>query len=88
MAARKTSVTAPEVEEMATVTDDVYEPEQTEDSEAPAKRGRKADPFTAAVKELKEAKAAVELARQAPPLDEAEARFEAAKENMRNLMGE
>lgn len=78
---KKTADTAPATQEETpdmTVTDDVYEPE-TATADEPAKRGRKADPLVTAVNELKAAKAALEVSRKAVPLDQAEARYEAAK---------
>lgn len=96
MAARRTRKTdvvtdtvppVEEIEETTTMSDDVYEPE-TESAEAPAKAkpGRKADPLTAAVKELREAKSALDLARSAPSVPDAEARHEAAKSAVESLV--
>lgn len=89
---RKTDVvteTVPPVEEVeeTTMSDEVYEPEvESAETPAKAKPGRKADPLTAAVKELREAKAALEVARSAPSVPDAEARHDAAKSAVETLV--
>jgi hypothetical protein len=92
MAARpRKTVAAPveiqeEVPVVTAVEENVYEPEVSEDEPAKGKPGRKVDPLNAALKEFKDAKASVELARTAVPLDQAEARFEAARAELAKLM--
>lgn len=72
-----------EVIPVADVVDDVVT--ETETAE-PAKRGRKADPTTAALKRFKEAKSELEKSRQAQPLDVAQAEHDAAKAALLELM--
>lgn len=76
------TVEVPEViEEDAPVADDVVEVE-TNETDAPKARGRKADPLNAAITRVKESKNALELARRAVPLDQAQAEFDAAKADL------
>jgi hypothetical protein len=75
-----------EEDTMSTPTDDVVEETGT-DAEAP-RRGRKADPLTAATKRLSKARADLKAARSVPPLAEAEAEYAAAKEELQSLMSD
>lgn len=85
-----TEVQAPEAEEAPVITteddhmpvDDVVEVEATENDAPRSKPGRKVDPLNAAITRVKEAKSALELARKAVPLDQAEAEFDAAKSDL------
>lgn len=65
------------------VVDEVVSDEVTE----VPRRGRKADPMTAAMKRFKEAKAELVKSRDAKPLDEAQAEFDAAQAALRELLG-